>query len=161
MEGEKTICLLGIRASESIRRYSAFLNKKYGYNGTCWISKMFKDVWNASPLYDWSVNDIWTANYKFGYSYNPLYDLYYKAGLKPEQMRVASPFNDYAKDSLHLYRTLEPDTWVKLLGRVQGVNFTSIYGRTTAMAYRNIKLPEGHTWRSYAEFLFKYSSEAS
>lgn len=151
--GGKTICLLGIRASESLQRYNAIVNKKYGYNGTCWISKMFKDVWCGSPLYDWSVNDIWVANYKFGYEYNTIYDLYYKAGLKPEQMRVASPFNDYAKDSLHLYRVLEPQTWVKLLGRVRGVNFTAIYGRTTAMAYRNIKLPEGHTWRSYTEFL--------
>ena len=68
-------------------------------------------------------------------------------------MRVASPFNDYAKDSLHLYRVIEPKMWVKLLGRVKGANFTAIYGRTSAMAYRNIKLPDGHTWQSYTEFL--------
>lgn len=151
--GGKTVCLLGIRATESMQRYSAFVNKKYGYNGRCWISRQFKNVWCASPLYDWSVSDVWTANYKFAYDYNPLYDLYYKAGLSPEQMRVASPFNDYAKDSLHLYRILEPEVWVKLLGRVEGANFAAIYGRTTAMAYRSIKLPEGHTWRSYTEFL--------
>lgn len=149
----KTICLLGTRASESFQRYSSIVNKKYGYEGMCWISKMFKGVWCASPLYDWSVNDIWAANYKFNYEYNALYDLYYKAGLKPEQMRVASPFNDYAKDSLHLYRVLEPEVWVRLLGRVRGANFTAIYGRTTAMAYRMITLPQGHTWKSYVEFL--------
>lgn len=149
----RTICLLGIRASESVQRYSSIINKKYGYDGSCWITKMFKDVWCGSPLYDWSVNDIWVANYKFGYNYNSLYDLYYKAGLRPEQMRVASPFNDFAKDSLHLYRVLEPEMWVKLLGRVKGANFTSIYGRTSAMAYRNIKLPVGHTWKSYTHFL--------
>lgn len=151
--GKKTICLLGTRAAESLQRYSAIVHKKNGYNGSCWISKMFKDVWCGSPLYDWKANDVWIANYKFGYEYNALYDLYYKAGLKPEQMRVASPFNDYAKESLHLYRVLEPETWVKLLGRVEGVNFASIYGRTTAMAYRNIKLPKGHTWKSYTKFL--------
>lgn len=149
----KTVCLLGIRASESLQRYHSIINKKYGYGGTCFISNMFKYVWSATPIYDWTVSDVWAANYKFGYDYNPLYDLYYKAGLKPEQMRVASPFNDYAKDSLHLYRVLEPETWVKLLGRVKGANFTSIYGRTSAMAYRNIKLPEGHTWKSYTKFL--------
>lgn len=151
--GGKTICLLGIRASESLQRYSGIVNKKYGYNGMCWITKTFKDVWCGSPLYDWGVNDVWAANYKFGYDYNHLYDLYYKAGLTPEQMRVASPFNDYAKDSLNLYRVLEPEIWVKLLGRVRGVNFASIYGRSSAMAYRGIKLPEGHTWRSYTDFL--------
>ena len=89
--GRKTVCLLGIRADESLQRYSGFLNKKFGYKGECWISKQFKDVWCASPLYDWSTSDIWHANYRFGYDYNRLYDLYYMAGLKPSQMRVASP----------------------------------------------------------------------
>ena len=41
----------------------------------------------------------------------------------------------------------------RLVGRVQGANFTSIYGRTKAMGYRNITLPEGHTWKSYTMFL--------
>lgn len=68
-------------------------------------------------------------------------------------MRVASPFNDSAKESLNLYRVLEPETWTKLVGRVQGANFTSIYARTAAMGYRNISLPPGHTWKSYTLFL--------
>ena len=51
---KKTVCLLGMRADESLQRYSGFFNKKYGYKGECWISKQFKDVWCASPLYDWT-----------------------------------------------------------------------------------------------------------
>lgn len=151
----KTVCLLGMRAEESLRRYSGFLNKKYRYRNECWISKQYKDVWCASPLYDWVLSDIWHANYLFDYDYNSLYDLYYKAGLKPSQMRVASPFNDYSKDSLNLYRVIDPEIWVKLVGRVQGVNFGCIYGKTIAMAYRNIVLPEGHTWKSYTLFLLE------
>lgn len=122
-DGGKTVCLLGNRADESLQRYSGFLNKKYGYKDTCWISKQFKDVWCASPLYDWSTDDVWHATYLFGYDYNRLYDLYYMAGLKPSQMRVASPFNDYAKDALNLYRVIDPEIWCKLVGRVQGANF--------------------------------------
>ncbi len=150
---KKTVCLLGIRADESMQRYSGFINRKYGYKDTCWISKQFKNVWCASPLYDWSSSDVWHANFLFGYDYNKLYDLYYMAGLKPDQMRVASPFNDYAKDSLNLYRVIDPQVWVRLIGRVRGANFTAIYGKTRAMGYRNIKLPEGHTWESYTRFL--------
>lgn len=45
----KTVCLLGMRAEESLQRYSGFLNKRYGYNGECWISRQFKDMWCASP----------------------------------------------------------------------------------------------------------------
>ncbi len=149
----KTVCLLGIRADESLQRYNGFLHKKYGYKGECWITKQFKDVWCASPLYDWSSQDVWHANASFGYDYNALYDLYYMAGLKISQMRVASPFNDYSKDALNLYRVIDPEIWVKLVGRVQGANFANIYGRTKAMGYRNVTLPEGHTWKSYTLFL--------
>lgn len=152
-QNKKTVCLLGIRANESLQRYSGFLNKKYGYKNKCWITKQFKDIYCASPLYDWTVQDVWAANAKFGFSYNPLYDLYYKAGLKPEQMRVASPFNDYSKESLNLYRVIDPAIWAKLVGRVQGANFGAIYGKTKALGYRSITLPPGHTWRSYTKFL--------
>ncbi len=84
--GGKTVCLLGMRAEESLQRYSGFVNRKHGYQGQCWISQQFKNVWCASPMYDWSLSDVWHANYLFDYDYNGLYDLYYKAGLKPSQM---------------------------------------------------------------------------
>ena len=151
--GGKTVCLLGIRADESLQRYSGILNKKYGYQDRCWISKQFKDTYAASPLYDWSTSDVWHANALFGYDYNKLYDLYYMAGLKPSQMRVASPFNDSAKDSLNLYRVIDPEIWTRLVGRVRGANFGAIYGKTKALAYRTLSLPEGHTWESYTKFL--------
>lgn len=152
-ENKKTVCLLGMRADESMQRYSGIINKKYGYKETCWISKQFKDVWAASPIYDWSYRDVWHANYLYGYDYNKLYDLYYMAGVKPEQMRVASPFNDYAKESLNLYRVIDPEMWAKLVGRVRGANFACIYGKTKALGYRNLTLPKGHTWESYTKFL--------
>ncbi len=80
-ENKKTVCLLGMRADESLQRYSGFVNKKYGYKGECWISRQFKNMWCASPLYDWSLEDVWHANYLFEYDYNRLYDLYHMAGL--------------------------------------------------------------------------------
>lgn len=150
---KKTVCLLGMRADESLNRYSSIINKKYGYKGRDWISNQFKNVWTASPLYDWELSDVWHAIYKFNYDYNELYDLFYKAGVAPENMRVASPFNDYAKDSLNLYRIIDPKIWTRLVGRVQGANFGAIYGKTKAMGYRNLSLPEGHTWKSYTMFL--------
>lgn len=151
--GGKTVCLLGMRAEESLHRYNAILNKKYGYGGQSWITRQFKDVWTASPLYDWTQNDIWHANAVFQYDYNRLYDLYYMAGVKPSDMRVASPFNDQARVSLNLYRILDPAMWTRLVGRVRGANFAAIYGKTKAMGYRTLVLPAGHTWESYTKFL--------
>lgn len=151
--GGKTICLLGVRADESLLRYSSIINKKIKYKDQSWITHLFKDVYSATPLYDWTAKDVWIANGKFGYDYNKLYDLFYKSGLTINQMRVASPFNEWAIQHLNIYRIIEPQTWTKLVGRIKGVNFSSIYGNTKAMGYRNITLPEGHTWKSYTEFL--------
>ncbi|MBP3721746.1 MAG: DUF3440 domain-containing protein [Selenomonadaceae bacterium] len=148
-----TITLLGLRAQESLNRYSAIVNKRKPYKNNKWITSELKDTYTASPIYDWTTEDIWIANAKFNYPYNHLYDLFYKAGVSINDMRVASPFSDDAKASLNLYRVLEPETWAKLVGRVQGVNFAVIYGRTKAMGYRDITLPKGYTWKSYTKFL--------
>lgn len=151
--GGKTIGLIGVRTNESLNRYRGIVNKKHDYCGEKWTTKKFENVWSASPLYDWTTEDIWIANGKFGFDYNELYDLMYKAGISIHRMRVASPFHEYAMESLNLYRVLEPQTWAKLVGRVKGANFGSIYGGTKAMGYRGISLPEGHTWKTYTEFL--------
>jgi len=163
MNAKKTACLVGIRTQESLNRWRAIhSDRNYrNYNGVDWTKEMFQDVYNAYPIYDWVTEDVWIANGKFKWSYNKLYDIYYQAGLTIHQMRVASPFLSTAQDSLKLYRIIEPRTWGKLIGRVNGVNFTGIYGGTTAMGWRDIKLPKGHTWKSYMEFLLSTLPEHS
>lgn len=151
--GGKAIGLIGIRADESLNRYNAIINKRHSYKGKMWITQGHKDVWSAAPLYDWAVEDIFIAISRFGLDYNKLYDMYYKAGVPVSSMRVASPFNEWAAQSLNLYRVIEPQTWAKLVGRVQGANFGAIYGSTKAMGYKEITLPPGHTWKSYTMFL--------
>lgn len=153
--GGKTICLVGIRADESLNRYRAIAGEKSGYQGLPWTTRLADGVWSGYPIYDWSVEDIWTANAKHGFPYNKLYDLFHMAGLSIHEMRVASPFNDWAIGSLHLYRVIEPAVWGRMIGRVNGANFCAIYGGTDAVAWKHIKLPAGHTWRSYVEFLLK------
>jgi predicted phosphoadenosine phosphosulfate sulfurtransferase len=68
-------------------------------------------------------------------------------------MRVASAYIDEGVASLGLHRAIEPNTWAKLVGRVNGANFGAIYGATKAMGYKSISLPPGHTWKTYCEFL--------
>lgn len=154
-KAKKTACLVGIRTQESFNRWRAIhSDRNYKkYMDWQWSKEMYKNVYNVYPIYDWQTEDIWTANAKFGWSYNKLYDIFYQAGLSIDQMRVASPFNDAAPASLKLYRVIDQNTWGKMIGRVNGVNFTGLYGGTTAMGWRDIKLPKGHTWKSYMEFL--------
>ena len=157
----KTICLLGIRADESLNRYRAYANdRKTIMQGNQWTTKMGENWWNAYPIYDWTTKDVWIANGKFDYDYNRIYDLFWKAGLSISQMRVASPYHESAKESLNLYRVLEPATWVRVVSRVQGANFGAIYGSSHALGARKIELPPGHTWRSYVKFLLAKLPEA-
>ena len=154
-KAKRTCCLVGIRTQESLNRWRAIHSyRNYrNFNGIKWTKEMYENVYNAYPIYDWLTTDIWTANGRFKWNYNKLYDLYYKAGVNIEQQRVASPFLSTAQESLKLYKVIEPHTWGKLISRVNGVNFTGLYGGTTAMGWNTIKLPEGHTWESYMHFL--------
>lgn len=153
----KTAVMIGIRAAESLDRYRAIKsnNKVNGYKDLNYAIKKDDITTNVYPIYDWETSDIWVANAKFAYFYNSIYDLMYLAGVPIDSMRVASPFLSQGLSSLELYKAIEPDTWAKMVGRVNGVNFAGIYGGTTAMGWKSIKLPPGHTWKSYLDFLLK------
>lgn len=159
--GGSTVCLLGIRSSESLNRYRAITKKVHMHGDKKWTMKLSEGCYSASPIYDWEVEDVWTANGKFGYDYNRLYDLFYKAGVPMAAMRVASPFLTEGRSSLNTYRIVDAEMWAKLVGRVNGANFGSIYGGTHAVGYRNIKLPEGHTWETYTRYLLQTLPEST
>ena len=161
-ENGKTIGLVGIRSQESLNRWRAVSKERKNlHHNLFWTTEEKKNIVSAYPLYDWTVEDVWTANARFGFDYNRLYDLFYYAGLSLSEMRVASPFNDWAIGSLKLYRVVEPNIWGKMVGRVNGANFSSIYGGTHALAWKNIRLPKGHTWKSYVDFLLKTLPDAT
>lgn len=152
---KKTCCLVGIRTDESLNRWRAIHSdkNKNKFQNKEWTLELFDNIVNAYPIYDWTVDDIWIANGKFGWEYNKLYDLFYKAGVPLAKQRVASPFHDSGIENLKLYKVIDPRNWGKMVGRTNGVNFAGLYGGTTAMGWRSITLPKGHTWKSYMEFL--------
>lgn len=156
-KAKRTACLVGTRMQESLHRWRQIFgdNRINFYNKIKWTKGVYEDVYNTYPIYDWLTTDIWTANAKFKWTYNNLYNLFYKAGVGIEQQRVASPFLSTALNSLKLFKVIEPNTWSKLISRVNGVNFTGIYGGTTAMGWQSINKPPGHTWESYMHFLLK------
>lgn len=151
----RTCVLVGIRAQESLDRWRTIVSDRNvnKYRAQVWTTQQFDNVCNAYPIYDWTVDDVWTANARFGWRYNKLYDLFHYAGVPPHAMRVASPFLNAAKASLSLYRAIDPQVWGRLVSRVNGVNFTAIYGDTKAMGWRNITKPAHFTWQQYALFL--------
>ena len=156
--GKKTACLIGSRSEESMDRRIMIANRfnKRKYKDVLWSTGGVSEnklQYNFYPIHDWLTQDIWVYNYKFKKTYNALYDLFHKAGMSITEMRVASPFISQGIDNLKLYRVIEPNTWGKLVSRVNGVNFSGIYGGTTAMGWKSITKPPNHTWKSYLEFL--------
>jgi predicted phosphoadenosine phosphosulfate sulfurtransferase len=101
------------------------------------------------------VNDIWTYNGKLHKPYNHIYDLFYKAGVPLHKMRICEPYGDEQKAGLNMFRVIEPDTWFRVVDRVSGANFGNIYAGSKATGAKRIKLPEGHTWKSFCKFLLK------
>ena len=154
---KRTAVVVGIRAQESLNRYATVTRKNTVtmFGSIQYSFRVYHNIFNFYPLYDWKVEDIWTAYGKFGWDYNKLYDLYYQAGVSLGEMRVANPFHDCGVHALHLYQAIEPNTWGKMVGRVNGVNFASIYGNSKAVGYRNVSLPKGQTWKKYVNFLLQ------
>jgi len=151
----KTAVMIGLRADESLTRLAIFTsnNRTQMHNNYKFTKTVDKDTCNFYPIYDWDVEDIWGANYKFEWDYNKIYDLYYQAGLTVHQMRVASPFHQCGQNDLKLYRVIDPSSWGRMVGRVNGCNFGGIYGGTSGMGWQNISKPKHFTWKEYAEFL--------
>lgn len=160
-KAERTAVLVGIRAQESLNRFNAVTREETfsRFGMTNYSHRIFHNVFNFYPMYDWLFEDVWVANAKFGFDYNHLYDLYFQAGVPFKSMRVANPFHQCGVASLKLYQALEPETWGKLMGRVNGANFAALYGGTVALGYRGVTLPKGHTWESYVNFLLKTLSK--
>lgn len=68
-------------------------------------------------------------------------------------MRICQPYGDDQRIGLNLYKIVEPDTWIKVVNRVSGANFGNIYCGNNILGYNNVKLPKGHTWKSYTKLL--------
>jgi predicted phosphoadenosine phosphosulfate sulfurtransferase len=160
-KGKPTAAFIGIRADESLHRYCAIATwNKEGkmHKDYIWTTKIIADVYNIYPIYDWKTEDIWTYHAKYPEkAHNPIYDKMYRAGVKISQQRLCQPYGDDQKKGLWLYHILEPDTWFKLIARVNGANSGALYiqenGNMTG--YNKITKPEHHTWKSFCNLLLQ------
>lgn len=154
---EPTACLVGIRANESLNRYRtvASFNKEC-YESKRWTTLVKPNLYNIYPIYDWKTEDIWTYHGKNpDKPYNKLYDLMYKAGLTIHQARICQPYGDDQKKGLWLFHIIEPETWARVVARVNGANSGAMYIQESGniTGYRRISKPPEHTWKSFAKLL--------
>lgn len=148
-------CFVGIRSDESLNRYRTIARKKSTFDGIQWTTWCGDYLYNAYPIYDWKTADIWTYNGKFNKPYNKLYDRFHQAGLSISQARICQPYGDDQRKGLWLFHLIEPETWARIVARVNGANQGALYVQESGniLGYRGITKPSGITWKQFAERL--------
>lgn len=157
IHGGLTACGVGIRVDESLNRFQtiAFYQRKEEFEGKHWTTKLDEGIYNVYPIYDWRVEDVWGAVSQLDLMSNEIYELMYKNGLSIHQQRLCQPYGDDQRNGLDQFRALEPETWEKVLSRVNGVNFGNIYCRTTALGNIRSFKPDSMDWEQYVVFLLE------
>lgn len=160
-----TGAFIGIRSDESLNRFRTIaLWDKEMHFGKRWTTKVINEVYNVYPIYDWHVNDIWRYHATFpDRIHNEVYDRMHLAGVPMSQMRLCQPYGDDQRRGLWLYHLIEPATWGKLIARVNGANSGALYIEETGnmTGYNKIKLPAGHTWKSFCQLLLSTMPEVT
>lgn len=160
-QDKKTAGFIGIRAQESLHRYCAVATwekKDLMMNGRKWTTKIIDQVYNVYPIYDWLTEDIWRFHSAYpDKPHNEIYDKMQMAGVKLSQQRLCQPFGDDQRRGLWLYHILEPETWFKLVVRVNGANSGALYIEESGSinGYNKISKPEHHTWQSFCNLLLQ------
>jgi predicted phosphoadenosine phosphosulfate sulfurtransferase len=153
-KGELTACLVGIRSDESLNRYRTISSKKkIRFDNKVYTTKITDNVYNVYPIYDWKTEDIWIYHNKNrDKRYNELYELMHKAGLSIHQQRICQPYGDDQRRGLWLFHIIEPQTWAKVVARVNGANSGALYINESGSitGYNTISKPKNHTWKSFA-----------
>jgi predicted phosphoadenosine phosphosulfate sulfurtransferase len=153
-EGKLTACLVGIRTDESLNRYRTIASdNKIKHQDKCYTTKVTDNVFNVYPIYDWRTQDIWVYHAKNpNKRYNNLYELMHKAGLSIHQQRICQPYGDDQRRGLWLFHLIEPETWCKVVARVNGANSGALYVNESGSinGYNKISKPKNHTWQSFS-----------
>lgn len=157
-QGKACACFVGIRSDESLNRYRTIASKtKTTFDGKQWTSKVTAHAYNVYPIYDWKTEDLWTYHARFPRIYNALYDRMHQAGLTIHQMRICQPYGDDQRRGLWLFHLIEPESWARIVYRVNGANGGALYVKEwgNINGYRTVNKPPGHTWESFAKMLIE------
>lgn len=152
---QRTAFLAGVRCEESPSR-SVGLTYHKKYKWVTWgTGHSGKPSGNFTfyPIYDWSTSDVWKAIHQHSWPYCGLYDAMFRYGVKVPNMRVSNVHHETAVWVLFVIQEIEPNTYQRLVGRIQGIDMA---GKMGIEDYFPKALPSMFgSWKEYREFLLE------
>ncbi len=155
MLARNEVCIQGMRAQESVRRYRMIASK---LNDSFIARKGGKAF--GYPIYDWSSTDVWQLIHETGYDYNQTYDILNRTRMHEDflRQRICPPYGEEPLRGLWVYAECWPELWHKMLYRVKGAATAWRYSNTELYSSRS-KPPE-LTWEQYTELQIANYTEA-
>jgi predicted phosphoadenosine phosphosulfate sulfurtransferase len=117
-------------------------------------------TWVCLPIHDWKIADIWHYYAINKLPYNRVYDAMWKMGIPPHEQRTCFAFGEEQSKTLNQWCVIEPDTWNRMVTRVQGANFGKMYNHTRLNSQK-VKKPDNLTWQEYTKVLMASLPEES
>lgn len=152
-KGHKKIAVfLGLRADESLIRFSGISNSTIPY-----LTKSLncKNLNMAKPIYDWSQKDIFKYIYDKGIDYCKVYD---HQVYNRNELRVASEVHAEAAANLNKLKTIDPKLYNQIMAVFPEVDVQARYykdavkGQGNRIAYRYLE-QEGDPWRAIYAYI--------
>ena len=140
----------GLRAQESLYRYMNVARDV----PEAWLSTKAhgpdRNVFEASPVYDSTVEDIWLGVAHRGWDYNRAYDTYAALGVGLSAMRVGPLYCEEALANIRLLAEYDPRLYERILARVEGAATRARYADTSIVKPGLVERPARYaTWEEY------------
>ena len=145
--------IAGIRCEESPTRSTA-LTTGQTYKHITWGKKQneSKGQYGFYPIYDWTYYDVWKYIGENDFDYCEVYNYMHKLGVSPMSMRVSSLHHATAIKNLLLLQESEPETWNKVVKRLDGVNAIKHLSKASMQCPK--ELPSMFkSWIEYRDYL--------
>ena len=107
------------------------------------------------PIYDWSYIDVWKAIEDNNWPYCGIYDRMYQLGIDIRNMRISNLNHATALNSLMMLQEIEPETWVKVCERLQGVNTIKHLSKASNQVPKECPTMFTGGWKEYRDYLLE------
>ena len=152
--GKRGAAIVGVRTQESMIRRMSINHRTY--KDISWGSRLNEGLhYKFWPIYDWRVSDVWKYIHETGVKYNKLYDYMLQNNVPFPNMRCSNMNHENGLRSLYYMQEIEPNTWEKLVQRMNGINGAKHFAHDLA----SIDPPNGMSIVEYRDYLLNWYVE--